>query len=156
MCDFRECRRNSRSGLTSLCTACMRLAAKARRARRTQKEIVKWREYQRLWYYVKRREAGVPERQFKNRHTVVDKKERLFLPLPPLQEAMSTVDDWEALARRAGVPAKTVHRLRIGESKHVRIDVADKLALALGWPLEVLYQGVASVDDTDLRLERAS
>ena len=98
----------------------------------------------------------MPERQFKNRHTVIDKKERLFLPLPPLQEALSTVNDWEALAREAGVPARTVHRLRVGESKHVRIDVADKLALALGWPLEVIYQGVASIDETGLRLERAS
>ena len=99
----------------------------------------------------------MPERQFKNRHTVVDKKEPLYLPLSPIVDIMvAEVTDWEGFARRAGVPARTVHRLRVGESKHVRIDVADKLAIALGWPLEVIYQGVESVSNTDLRLGRAS
>jgi transcriptional regulator with XRE-family HTH domain len=44
----------------------------------------------------------------------------------------------ERLEQLAGVSEKTVSRLRSGESRRVRLDVADKLAVVLGIPLELL------------------
>ena len=153
VCDFRPNSRNTRSGLNSLCETCQRIKSREQRARATAKQRAQIREYQRLWHYMRRREAGVPERQFKHRHTVVDKKEPVFLPREPLLEALDSVDDWETLARAAGVPARTVLRIRTDPKTHVRLDIADKLATALGWPLEVIYHGVATIPIHELRRE---
>jgi hypothetical protein len=153
VCDFRPNSRNTRSGLTSLCETCMRTKSREQRARITAKQRARVREYQRLWHYVRRREAGIPERDFKNRHTVIDSPEMVFLPREPLLAALAEVDDWEALARRAGVPARMVFRIRTDTQAHVRLDVADKLAYALGWPLEVIYHGVDTVPIHELHRE---
>ena len=157
VCDFRPNTRNTRSGLTSLCATCMRIKSREQRARITAKQRVKVREYQRLWHYVKRRQAGVPERNFKNRHTVIDRPEALYLPVAPLVTVLTAEGwEWETLARAAGVPARTIFRMRTGEGQYVRIDVADKLAHALGWPLEVIYQGTRSIPVNELERKEAS
>jgi hypothetical protein len=156
VCDFRPNSRNTRSGLTSLCVTCMRIKSRQQRARITAKQKEQRREYQRLWHYMRRREAGVPERNFKNRHTVIDKAEALYLPSGPLAAALAMTGEWETLARRAGVPSRTIFRMRSGEGQYVRLDVADKVATALGWPLEVIYHGVPSIPVAELERREAS
>lgn len=112
------------------------------RARKDPKRAALQREYQRIWAEAKRREKGVPPRNFKHRRTVIDKAERIFLdPAPIIAEierqngAINQVD----LAALAGLPVRAIYRLQVGESKRVRLDVADKLAMALDVPLAVLY-----------------
>ena len=157
VCDFRPCHRNTRSGLNSLCETCQRVKSREQRARATAKQREKRREYQRLWHYMRRREAGVPERAYQNRHTVVDRPEALFLPLAPLLTVLVAQEvEWETLARRAGVPSRTMWRMRNGVGSYVRLDVADKLATALGWPLEVIYHGTRSIPVNELERREAS
>jgi hypothetical protein len=44
-----------------------------------------------------------------------------------------------ALARRAGVSERAIRRYRTGESRHIDLDLADRLALALGSHLSLIY-----------------
>jgi hypothetical protein len=43
------------------------------------------------------------------------------------------------LAREAGIPERSIRRIMSGESAHVRLDMADKLACAMNQPLGLLY-----------------
>lgn len=129
-----------------------RMTVEQRRARQREQYVERLkdperlelrREYGRIWAEGKRRERGVPVRQFRNRRTVIDRIERVFLPREPL---VSELEIWraaegtfEGLARLSGVSARTIYRYRYGESSRVRIDVADRLALALGIPSAVLF-----------------
>jgi hypothetical protein len=99
------------------------------------------REYARIYSQAKRREAGIPARQWR-RATVVDKIEMVGLRPEPLLAVIAQLDlsDIE-VARLARVTPRSIYRLRVGESRHVRLDVADKLAHALGVPLELIYGG---------------
>lgn len=104
------------------------------------------REYQRIWCEAKRREAGIQPRVFK-RPTVIDKVERVTLPREPLLylladwlEDGNTILDLEAAS---GVSEKTIRRLISGESEGARIDIADKLAMALGSHLSLAYPEAA-------------
>jgi hypothetical protein len=98
------------------------------------------REDERIYREAKRREAGVPARRFKHRRTVIDQPEYAFLEAARLLDEVRRADlsDLE-LARIASCWPRTIHRLRVGESRHVRLDVADKLAHALGIPLALIY-----------------
>jgi hypothetical protein len=124
------------------CAACQN-AAKVwhwRNMPEEQREIV--REYWRIYRNAKRHEAGAKPRAFRDRKTVVDRPEYVFLSLPPLVDELDRLNgDLGMIAKRAGVPERTILRLRTGESQRVRIDVADKLAVAMGIPLELLYHG---------------
>lgn len=111
------------------------------------------RERQRFNAEGKRRQEGIPQRQFKNRKTVIDRGERIFLPREPL---LREIDFWlqlhlpewrrdedrtvENLASLAGTSARQVYRLQVGESRHVQLDLADRLAMAMGIPLVLLYE----------------
>jgi ribosome-binding protein aMBF1 (putative translation factor) len=97
------------------------------------------RESERFGQERRRREAGVPVRVFRNRRTVVDRPERVFFEPDPLVKRLKQEDSIEELARRAGLHDKTIRRILSGESKHVRIDVADKLASGLGLTLFLVY-----------------
>lgn len=98
------------------------------------------RENDRIYREAKRREAGRPARRFKHRRTVIDQIEYAFLESAHLLDEVRRADlsDLE-LARIADVPPRSIYRLRIGESRYVRLDLADKLAHALGIPLALIY-----------------
>jgi transcriptional regulator with XRE-family HTH domain len=114
-----------------------------RKVKADPKKLELRREYGRIWAEGKRRERGVPVRQFRNRRTVIDRVERVFLPREPLLAELKLWKDaegtFEGLARLSGVSARTIYRYRYGESAHIRIDVADRIAYALGIPSSVLF-----------------
>jgi hypothetical protein len=81
------------------------------------------------------------------RPRVTDRKERIFLdPAPLVREIERACDgDYRWLAQVSGVSERAIYRLRTGESAHVRIDNADKLAVGLGLTLEMIYNGASHV-----------
>ena len=100
------------------------------------------REYWRFHAEAVRRRAGVPERVFHNRRTVIDRIERIMLPTEPLLGLLAQYRDDELiaeLARKSGVSERAILRLRTGESRRVRIDLADKLAVAIGIPSAIIF-----------------
>jgi hypothetical protein len=141
----------SASGLRSRCQACSNAAQRQRRAVRTPEQRRIDAEYYRFYSEVHRRLAGKPVRVRKT--SVVDHPERILLdPAPLLAElehyirqlgdnysANGHPKTWGELAERAGISQRAIYRLRHGESQHVRIDIADKLAVAIGVPLAVIY-----------------
>ena len=128
------------------CHVCQRAYQRAWHRQMTPEQRDRQREYFRIWQEAKRREAGVPPRNFHHRRSAVDKLEPVGLPPEPLLTVLERagLPDME-LGRRAGIPAKSIYRLRVGESRHVRIDVADKLALAAGVPLWLIYGDTPAV-----------
>ena len=140
VCDFHSDRANS-TGLRSNCHPCERIRHRRRQASMTAAQREQQREYQRIWTEVQRRRAGIAPREFKHRRSVVDHIERVMLPREPLVAVLRPLNGQrKQLARRAGVTERTVTRLMTGESKRVRLDVADKLAVALGIPLATIYR----------------
>lgn len=124
------------------CRACQNIEHAWRYAHQTEAQREIRNEYRRFQSEVYRRRAGAEPREFKNRHTVIDRPEYVFLSREPLLGELERLNgDVGIVARRAGVPERTLLRIRTGESRRVRIDVADKLAVALGIPLEALYNG---------------
>ena len=97
-------------------------------------------EYRRIYSEVRRRAAGVPPTTAKRR-TVIDRPERVLLPRAPLVVELDRLNgDLKGVCARAGVPERTVFRLRHDGGRWVRIDTADKLAVAMGIPLAVIYR----------------
>jgi hypothetical protein len=147
---------------------CRVCTARRHRAYYHQTHPTEWwelrREYARIWSQTKRRLEGKPERQW-SRARVVDKPEHRFLPVQPLalemQRYLAVVGNGllmsgdhgfgiDGLARTAGVPPRSVSRLLTGESRHVRIDLADKLAVAIDVPLALIYGDVPTITRPDL------
>jgi hypothetical protein len=153
--DFPRVRRRVGGGLRARCWACHRRYQRELHRNSTPEQRALRREYGRFWLEAERRRNGTPEREFKRKRAVVDQPERIFLDRKPLVEAMNRYakreiasgrdggngmpDLWKALAREAGLQPRALHRLRTGESKRVRIDIADKIAVALDTPLALLY-----------------
>lgn len=128
----------------SYCQTCQRLASRRFYKQRGEKALERDRESSRMYREAKRRERGTPVRNFSNRRTVIDRPERVLLPREPLVREMRaflkiTGMGWESLARRAGVDSRSLHRIEHGESKRVRIDLADKIAVAMDIPLSLIY-----------------
>jgi hypothetical protein len=122
------------------CCACQRAYQRAWHANATPEQRDRQREYSRIWQEAKRREAGIAPRNFHHRRSVIDKVEFVGLPPEPLLAAIDGVGLPDiVLCAAAGVPPRSVYRLRVGESRHVRLDVADKLAHAIGVPLWFIY-----------------
>jgi transcriptional regulator with XRE-family HTH domain len=139
--DFRP-RRDAKTGLTSYCDTCLRVVGRETRAARTLEQRERNREYQRIWGEGKRRRVGI-----RRREEVLAKRplrtERILLPIEPLVALLAPYrDDGEltTLARRAGVGERSLGRLLSGESMRVRIDLADKLAVALGVPSALIWR----------------
>ena len=138
--DFLPYRRNGRP--MARCEGCQNAARRYLWHNMPPEQRVLVREYWRIYRDAKRRERGAQARVYKNRETVVDRPEYVFLSLPPIVGELERLNgDLGMIAKRAGVPERTILRLRTGESQRVRIDVADKLAVAMGIPLELLYHG---------------
>lgn len=130
------------------CRLCFRMEQRGWWANMTPEQRERSREYQRIWHEVKRREAGVPVRQSRRR-SVIDQIERVLLEAAPLlaevedywhrQRLYGDPDyDWNTLAAAAGVSERGLFRLR-KENRFVRLDFADKLAVAIGVPLSLIY-----------------
>ena len=130
--------------LAPRCDACVRAYLRRRYHRETPEQRKLRREYGRIWREAKRRERGVPVRPWGGRkRSVVDRPERILIPAAPLVKLLEPYRDTEKLgelARRAGVPDRSIGRLLSGESARVRIDLADKLAVALGVPSAVIWK----------------
>lgn len=119
------------------CAACRRAAQRRYYANRTPEQIEHQREYERIWREAHRRMAGKPERR-RNGHAPPGP--RGFVPAGPIAaELRYWSEGYEALARASGVPARTIYRLRYGESVRVEAGVADRLALALGLTASLVY-----------------
>ena len=142
-CDFVSLHNRPRG----ICQACLRIHQRQQYRQRTPEQIAARREYERIWREGERRRLGVTPRSYRNRTTVVDRPEYVYLVAAPLVAELRwygvngdvTGEGYLALARRSGVSARRIWGLRNGESRRVRIDVADKLAVALGLPLSTLY-----------------
>jgi hypothetical protein len=131
----------NKTGLRSNCGTCCGRRRRAIYRKLTFEQLEDRREYQRFWTDAKRREQGIPVRDFRNRRSVVDTPERILLPREPIvAELRIRKGQMKQLAVKAQVPERSITRLVSGESERVRIDVADKLAVAMGVPLEVIYR----------------
>ena len=110
-------------------------------------------EYLRIYKEVKRREAGIPPRVDTNRHSVIDEDEHLFFEAGPLvRELDRRLGELGTIARKSAVPERTIHRIR-HVSEYVRIDTADRLCLAMGLPLELVYQGARTRDRWEVNID---
>jgi hypothetical protein len=150
LCDFPPDTRKSkprRFGLPAArCRACGSIGMRYYEHHATQEQIEARREYQRIYKEAQRRAAGIPVSTAKRRR-VTDHKERVFLDPAPLVREIERAcqGEYGQLARVSGVSERAIYRLRTGESAHVRIDNADRLALGLGLTLEMIYQGADSI-----------
>lgn len=126
--------------LLARCEACVRRAARHYWANMPPEIRADRREAKRFLEEKRRRRNGARPRDFKHRRSVVDQREAIYLPVEPLREAIKPYANGEltALAERAGVPERTITRIR-HEGTRVQIDVADKLAVALGVPSAVIW-----------------
>lgn len=136
LCDFGR----HRDAPRARCRVCAAAYNRQWYANATPEQRANMNEYYRFWTEKQRRDAGIPPRSFHHRRSVVDKREFVGLPPEPL---LAEIDrsglNAEELASMAGVPARSVFRFRSGESQHVRLDVADKIAVALNVPLTLIY-----------------
>jgi hypothetical protein len=68
-------------------------------------------------------------------------RKRVLLDPAPLLALLDRVpkSQLSALSRRSGVPPRAIYRYRSGESKRVELDHADRLILALGSHLSLIY-----------------
>lgn len=127
--------------LLARCGGCMQHAISYRRAHMSDDRRALDREAQRFREEARRRRNGAEPRTFKNRATVIDTVERVLLPAAPLVTRLEALSDQELtkLAERAGVNPRALYRYRYGESARVRIDVGDRLAVALGTTSSLIW-----------------
>ena len=135
VCDFGHLRGR---GLRSRCRVCHNRESSRRYYAQTPEQMDRLREYWRFWQEAQRRKAGIPPTTARRR-TAVDRVERIMLPREPLVAVINGHNLTE-LAERAGLEQRTVGRIVSGESARVRIDVADKLAVALGVPSALIWE----------------
>jgi len=121
----------------SHCAACQKAVRRYGYHHETEAQRANRRERHRMFYNGQRRQAGIPE-STAQRVTVIDRIEGTRLPLEPLLVELRRVDRAE-LARRAGIDETSIRRLTNGVSAHVRIDLADRLAVALGIPSAIIW-----------------
>lgn len=121
------------------CQTCSRVSRNYYFAHETPDQTANRRERHRIYYEGQRRRNGVPVSTH-NRKRVVDHAERVFFDPAPIVELLNRHRfEIGLIAKGAGLHDKTVRRFLTGESAHIRIDVADKIAFALGTTLFDLY-----------------
>jgi len=124
--------------LRARCRTCTRRYQRQWLANCTPEQRERIREYARIWDEARRRRQGVPPRNFHNRRSAVDEIERIYLDPAPLVAELERVE-LRALSKRSGVPERSIDRILHGQSRHVRLDLADKLAVGLGFNLTLIY-----------------
>lgn len=132
--------------MTARCLGCGAAANRYYTAHITAEQRALRLEYTRIWKEGKRREAGRTVRTARQAGrrpgNAIDTAggAGILLPTRPLLILLEQRDESDLeLARRSGVSARRLYGLRVGESKHVRVDVADKLAVALGIPSAIVW-----------------
>ena len=138
VCDFpRDATKGYRVPLAR-CRACVNITRKWYDRHLSPEQLADRRERHRI-FYAGRRNTG--QRNGNGHPNVTDKIEWAFLPAEPLALLLDDVgeDFYEHIARRVGVSDRTLNRYLNGESEYVRLDIADKLALALGSTLWDVY-----------------
>jgi hypothetical protein len=125
--------------LRAHCQACGRADRRRWYVVATVEQRARKNEYERIWWDAKRREAGIPRRR-RSGPNAVDRVEWVFLPPEPLMSFVRQFgEDYRTVATRAGITERTLTRYLTGESRHIRLDIADKLAVAIDLPLTLLY-----------------
>lgn len=141
VCDFGYIRNR---GLRARCRACWNVESSRRYYEQTPEQMERLREYWRIWQEGHRRERGIPRREYHNHTTVIDRVERIFLPVAPLLPLIEQATDGYTmiapLSQRAGVSERAIYRWRYGESARVRIDVGDRIAVALGLHSSLIWR----------------
>lgn len=141
VCDFAPHRGRPRSR----CRVCVRAYQRRWHANATPEQRERIREYYRIWADAKRRERGVPYRQFHHRKPrAVDREFYLLDPAPLVAEIDAYVERFGEtalgeLSARSGVSQRRIWSLRHHEYEHVTVDSADRLSIAMGVPFPLLY-----------------
>jgi transcriptional regulator with XRE-family HTH domain len=134
--------RNGTSRPHAWCITCVRVRSRQRYREFTRHQREARRESNRInQSFYRERDARAQGREIKP-HKRVDRIERVMLLRGPLllqlQAHGGLVSD---LARRANVSERTLTRLMNDGGRYVRLDTADRLAYAMGVPLELIYCG---------------
>ena len=139
LCDYPHERRGAVVKPLARCEGCSRATRRYYDSHMTPAQVANRREAQRFYKEGERRAAGVPVAWW--RKSVVDRPERVYLPNEPLGSMLDSLTDetLQDIVRRTGIGDRQLRRIITGESRHVRLDLADKLALALGTHLYDLY-----------------
>jgi hypothetical protein len=125
----------------SYCSVCAYRRIRALRTRDPD-ALERKREAGRFYYDRIARQRGITPRKWgrRSRRLVDIRTEFVWLrPGPLVTELRRQGVSIRTLSRRSGVPERSIDRLFRGESQHVRVDLADKLAVAVGIPLALLY-----------------
>jgi hypothetical protein len=127
--------------LDSYCQTCRRVDWRERYREMTPEQRERRREAERFYRDKLRVQRGTIDSYHPRGPSVVDHKERVLLDPAPLLAELARADvSQRELAQLAGVPARAIYRVVVGESRHVQLDTADKLAVALGVPLALMYE----------------
>jgi hypothetical protein len=140
LCDFPHNKRGGRDKPLARCASCSRVSRRAYRVAETPQQQAARRERQRFYAEGVRRRRGIPRITYRRR-TVIDNVERVYLPREPIATMLDslTTDTLTDIVRRTGIGDRQLRRIMSGEAQHIRLDLADKLALALGYHLYDLY-----------------
>lgn len=126
------------------CRTCALRCSRYYTAHLTPEQVARRREYDRIWKEGQRRAAGLPPRVKRRAghrtNGVINNREGIYFPVAPLKAELDRLGDGDlgVLAARAGIPEHTIWRIR-NQSDKVQIDVADKLAVALGTTSALLF-----------------
>jgi len=143
LCDFPPDGRKSTAhrayGPIPRCRTCSRICRRWYVYHETPAQRANRRERHRFYKEGERRRAGVPVSTAR-RPTVVDRPEFVFLDRGPLVRELRRFEgEWSEIARRSGVPPRSITRLLNDGGAYVRIDTADKLAVAMRLTLSLIY-----------------
>jgi hypothetical protein len=132
----------------SYCRTCDRRQQREYLHRRSALQRERRREYDRIYFEAQRRAAGIRPRNFHNRSTVIDKREAIRLDIEPLRAAIEAYHaghdtnelkrSYRALARATGIDERKFAKY-VTSNQWIELANADKIAVALGIPLAVLY-----------------
>jgi len=129
--------RHRKDGLSSYCEGCEALMRAERWAKISAAALEDKRERDRFWRERQRRRLGIPPA---TRRRIVLRPERVFLPREPIVRELVKIESRREFAKISGISERTMYRIIVGESEHIRLDLADRIATALGTPLGLLYE----------------
>lgn len=151
-----------RGGISYTCIVCVRAASRAAVARRNAEQRELRREYERIYKEARRRQAGIPEREWVTRtappdphmrgsslHRHVDSAAlrphlmawlRAYAAEHPFDWGYAANRGISALANASTVPERRIYGIVTGESERTHYAVADRLAVAIGLSLTVIYE----------------
>jgi hypothetical protein len=133
-------RKPTAPGLQARCRGCDNRARREQRKNWTPLQREAELEYHRFYSEMRRRRRGQPPRKFRHRRSVIDRVELRLLPRAPIVELLAELNgELGTVGQRARVPSRTLSRLLHDGGRWIRIDTADRLALALGTTLWDLY-----------------